>query len=580
MPASPRGTRNAGEVSRAPQMVESGSGAPIAEGQGTARRASRRFMTLAAVASVIALVGIVPANAVTSGGWSSLGNGGGANIPALNGKVYAIVPVGSKLYFGGEFTNAGGIPAADFVAVWDGTHWSAVGAGLKGSGTVSVSVTALAVVGTTVFAGGSFSNAAGDAQADNLAMWNGSHWTSVNNTSFDGPVYALKVAGAKLYVGGGFDNAHGIAEADAIVAYDLTGNTWSAITTSNDSIDGTVSSLAVSGDGGLYVGATGAIDIEGIDAADFLARYDLSGGGWSAVGPPSPSVAPIQNRVRGLAASGSDVYVVGDFIDADGIEAADKIAKWDGVAWSALGSDGAGGGFFGEGGASGYSVAVDHDNVFMGGAFLNAGGNPLVDSIAGFRNDGWTNVGSDGAGNGPGSAIVLALATSRSKLYAGTTATVFGGSTLNGFGASFKIRQPDGRIAVGSGTSVGNNTYNTTGAGQAKATNTAPGGTATFSMVWENDGFATDSFLLTGPGSGSGFTVTYLRGTTNVTSQVVAGTLTFSGVAPGATRSLKLKVTVGHAVSSGTTRSWLVTAASEGISPPVRDAVKATVKVS
>ena len=38
-----------------------------------------------------------------------------------------------------------------------------------------------------------------------------------------------------------------------------------------------------------------------------------------------------------------------------------------------------------------------------------------------------------------------------------------------------------------------------------------------------------------------------------------------------------LKVTVGNGVHSGVARSWLVTLSANGASPPVKDAVKATV---
>jgi hypothetical protein len=334
----------------------------------------------------------------------------------------------------------------------------------------------------------------------------------------------------------------------------------------------------VSGDGGLYVGSTGATDMAGILEADFLARYDLSGGGWSAVGPPGPNVSAIQNRVRGLAVSGSNVYVVGDFIDADGIETADKIAKWDGGAWSAFGSDGSGQGFFGEAQAvSLYSVEVDHGLVFAGGGFLNAGGQARVDAIAGFVLGSWTNVGTNAAGNnGPGSGIVLALAASRNKLYAGTTDTAFGGSAMNADAASFKLHQPDLRIAVGQGQAVGNNVYNGTGAHQTKTTQTARGSTVTFRITVGNDGFTAENIAIKGPGSGGGFTVHYVVGGADKTAQVVAGTL-IAVLTPGSEVQLQLKVTVGPHVQVGTSRTWLVTATSQGITPAAKDAVKAKV---
>src|SRR5262249_53289514 len=151
-----------------------------------------------------------------------------------------------------QFTDAGGVAAADRAAIWNGTTWSAVGPGLS-NGTVY----ALAKSGTTVFAGGAFSDVGGDPQADNLAMWNGSHWTSVDGTSIVGPVFPLKIVGSTLYIGGGFHDAHGMDDADGIVAYDIDSNTWSAITPHNNPIGGTVSSIVESSDGGLYVGSSG-----------------------------------------------------------------------------------------------------------------------------------------------------------------------------------------------------------------------------------------------------------------------------------------------------------------------------------
>jgi hypothetical protein len=563
-------------MTASPGRVESfsrGGSPPTRPGRRPAARATMLIVVVVAV--VLTTVGVVPASAATSGGWSSLGNGGGPTIPALNDRVYAILPVGQKLYFGGQFTNAGGVGAGDRAAIWDGTSWSAIGAGLT-NGTAY----ALAVRGSTVFAGGAFTDAGGHAQADNLAMWNGSSWVAVGNTSIDGPVFALKIVGSTLYIGGGFDNVHGIGDADGIVAYDIDANTWSAITPQNEALVGTVSSIVQSDDGGLYVGSSGT-DMAGIDAADFLARYDLTSHGWSAVGPPAPGVSAINNRVRGLFADGPDVYTVGDFTNAAGIQTADKVAKWDGAQWSAVGDDGAGGGFFGEAQAvSLYSVLATDGKVFVGGNFLNAGGKPLIDVIAGFRGNKWTNVGTNADGtNGPGGGTVFALAASSNKLYAGTLDTAFGGSTQNSHGAFLRLRQPDERIAIGQGAPVGDDRYNTSGIGQEKTVKTAAGTTVMFTIGVQNDGFSPDSLVIRGGGSVSGFTVRYLSGATDVTAGVVAGTFTFANVSPGSRKKLTLKITVGNGVSSGSGYSSTVTASSQGASPPAKDVVNATVIV-
>ena len=46
----------------------------------------------------------------------------------MNGFVYALAVSGTNLYAGGSFSTAGGVPA-NFIAKWDGSTWSALGSG-------------------------------------------------------------------------------------------------------------------------------------------------------------------------------------------------------------------------------------------------------------------------------------------------------------------------------------------------------------------------------------------------------------------------------------------------------------------
>ena len=79
------------------------------------------------------------------------------------------------LYVGGGFTDAGGIAAADRIAKWNGSSWSAVSNSMSEIPS-NGSVAAIAVSGGKVYAGGTFRDAGGDARADFLAVWDGTSW--------------------------------------------------------------------------------------------------------------------------------------------------------------------------------------------------------------------------------------------------------------------------------------------------------------------------------------------------------------------------------------------------------------------
>src|SRR4051794_12628963 len=107
------------------------------------------------------------APAAEPGGWGHLGTGGPAATPALEGARYTLngdAPGG--LLVGGAFTNAGGVPDADYLARWTGSRWEAIGATPLGGG-----VQAIAYRGGKIYAGGLFTNAGGNPNADYVAVW-------------------------------------------------------------------------------------------------------------------------------------------------------------------------------------------------------------------------------------------------------------------------------------------------------------------------------------------------------------------------------------------------------------------------
>ena len=530
----------------------------------------RAVVAITAIA-VIAMTALAftPATAAGSGGWNPIGHGTTPADPALTGKVETFTSAGGTLYVGGDFIDAGGLAKADHIASWDGSAWSALGGGL-GNGPSAVYAIAVDPETHDVFAAGSFQNAGGDQSADAIARFDGTSWKSLSSVGLNGPVFGLAIIGRTLYIGGGFSEAAGIAEADAVASYGIDSGGWSAITDGSNDIGGTVCCLVPDGSGGLYVGGS-FINADGIASADYAAHY-LGGTSWSAIGTSTA----LNGRVRAIAVSGSKFYVGGDFINAGGDTSADKVAMYDGSDWMALGTSSA----FGEGGNSVYALTVDQSVVFAAGYFNNAGGNAKIDGIGAFKAGAWTNVGSDGTGtNGPVplNTQMTSLRVVGHRLFLGGLASTIGGSTKNGYASWFRLRQPDGQIAVGTGAFVGNGVYNTTGAGQTKQQTVHRTKTGTFTVKITNDGFSADTIELKGPGSAGAFQVTYLSGTTNITAAVVAGTYSTGPLAAGASRTIKLKVKVTSGASVGATRSFLISSTSSGAGAP-KDSVKAIVK--
>ncbi len=252
-----------------------------------------------------------------AGPWSALGSNGSGD-GALNGWVYAVAVSGADLYVGGDFTNAAGVATADYIAKWNGSAWSALGSDGAGDGAINGHVQAITVSGGDVYVGGRFTDAGGLPTADYIAKWNGSAWSALgSNGSGDGAldnwVQAIAVSGADVYAGGWFENAGGVAAADYVARWN--GSTWSglgsdgsgdgAIAPSPDAPAPAVSALAVSGTD-VYVGGS-FINVAGIPEADAIARWN--GSTWSALGAGSVltggGAIPGPGGVYALALSGS-----------------------------------------------------------------------------------------------------------------------------------------------------------------------------------------------------------------------------------------------------------------------------------
>jgi Divergent InlB B-repeat domain len=335
-----------------------------------------------------------------------------------------------SLYVGGSFTSAGGNTNATHIARWDGSAWKALGAANSLNGDVH----AIATYGGKVYAGGEFTNAGGNPNADFLAVWNGSTWSSPCSSS-SGPaitanVNALQVIGSTLYVGGSFAHGGGITSANFLLACNLNTGASSSTVAHDGDINSAIYALTADSNGTLYAGGA-FINLGGNPAIDHIAAYN---GAWHAMGTgPSAGGGSVDDIVRSLAAKGTDVYVGTDANNIAGIAQADHLAKWNapGSTWSAMGSNTAGtNGYFSSSFAFPYGITTSGSDVYVIGSFQNANGDPLADDIVRFDGGSWHPVGSDGAGNGPINAQGLAVAIFATQLYAGGNFTSAGGDNL------------------------------------------------------------------------------------------------------------------------------------------------------
>lgn len=186
---------------------------------------------------------------------------------------------GKTIVAGGDFTLAGGQPASN-VAAWDGQDWHPLGEGVLGirPGIVRALTAFDDGNGSALYAGGSFT-ATGGRQANHVAKWDGASWRRLGGGT-DGTVNALAVfddgRGARLFAGGAFHTVDGGLDAEGIASWDGSG--WSSVGTGPG---GDVVALIVFDDGsGLALYAAGNFYSGPID--DGVARWN--GSSWSRVG--------------------------------------------------------------------------------------------------------------------------------------------------------------------------------------------------------------------------------------------------------------------------------------------------------
>jgi hypothetical protein len=332
--------------------------------------------------------------------WSTLGSG-------VNGHVRAMLPfdvdgLGPELpalYVGGSFTTAGGA-AINRVTKWDGAAWTAVGDGFN----------------DTVFAlnafdfdgdgpepanliGGGYFTASGATALQRAAKWGGQSWIPIgagfNNTVrtfFIGDPDGPGKSSTSLIVGGEFS----LSGSDPAVAMAVwSGAAWQplvmggGLSAQASAITVEVSTTPASSRR-LFV--SGGFDVAGNVVAHRIAQFD--GANWLPMGSGLNQSAGTLTMFDddGPGPHVSALYAGGQFTVAGGVTA-NRIAKWDGAAWSSLGS-GLSGGTFGPSVAAVTILDADGSGpvlpaLYVAGAFSSAGG-VAVNNIARWDGQTWS----------------------------------------------------------------------------------------------------------------------------------------------------------------------------------------------
>jgi hypothetical protein len=285
--------------------------------------------------------------------WSAFGTGvSGGTTPLVN--ALSTLPSGD-LVIGGAFTSVSGV-AANNIARWDGTAWSALTTGLTTGNTLALPVNALAPYSNGhLAAAGEFTNA-GSFYVLNVARWNGADWSSCGS-GINSDVLTLKrLSNGDILAGGEFYTAGGVPVGQVAR---WNGTAWSPLGSGiSDFNSHNVRGFAELPNGDIVM--VGEFSAAGGVAASRVARWD--GSAWSSIGGGTNNVT-----YAALALPNGDIVVAGQFTSAGGVPA-NRIARWDGTAWSALGT-----------GTDGRLWAVTtraNGDIVVGGRCLNAGGSP------------------------------------------------------------------------------------------------------------------------------------------------------------------------------------------------------------
>ncbi|MCA8917522.1 MAG: putative Ig domain-containing protein [Planctomycetes bacterium] len=261
-------------------------------------------------------------------------------------------------FIGGGFTRCNGLVRRGLVHINStGMVDAGFDAGLDGI------VRTLLRDGNTLYIGGDFLNAGG-LQRDRFAAINlqsGATYglpTSLQ-VPFDDAVRALAISGTLLYVGGSFSNAGGVAHSH-LARIDLAAGTVD--TAFSPSVNGTIHALAVNTD---LIMAGGSFSIADTQSRTNLAAWGTSTLTLSAWNPSADAL------VYSMATVGTDVLVGGSFSQV-GFQPRNRIARVDADPSSANFAQATS--YNPDANGSVHAIAIQGGTVYLAGSFSLLGG--------------------------------------------------------------------------------------------------------------------------------------------------------------------------------------------------------------